>query len=166
MLDNEYPVEPNESRMLWRDLPGNHDDFLQRLQQPNSQWEEGLSPASPQRVPAEDNSTSSYTRSWLSPNPFKEDAVKAFLEREELIREERRVDRRVKVLEFRDDETTAYVILSHRWIDQEVNYDEMIGLAKMEKDDQDEVRQRNGYRKILDSCEQAKGGWRRAIRGD
>ncbi|KAL4074495.1 heterokaryon incompatibility protein-domain-containing protein [Scleroderma yunnanense] len=85
------------------------------------------------------------------------DAVKAFLEREELIREERRVDRRVKVLEFRDDETTAYVILSHRWIDQEVNYDEMIGLAKMEKDDQDEVRQRNGYRKILDSCEQAKG---------
>ncbi|KAL4064815.1 heterokaryon incompatibility protein-domain-containing protein [Scleroderma yunnanense] len=82
--------------------------------------------------------------------------VSAFLKREELLRGRKRVDRRTQVLELRDDEITTYAILSHRWIKQEVTYDEMIELAKMEKDEQDEVRRREGYRKILDSCKQAK----------
>jgi len=106
--------------------------------------------------------------------------VQAFLERERLIGERKQVDRRPKVLQWRnrerkgvelptkvfefcDDETsTAYAILSHRWIETpegettEVNYDEMIGLARMEKVEQDEVRRRLGYQKILDSCKQAK----------
>ena len=85
--------------------------------------------------------------------------VKAFLTREQLIRgkeQVEQVDRRAKVLEFRDDEATNYAILSHRWFDQEVNYEEMIELAKMEREEREEIRQRNGYRKILDSCEQAR----------
>ena len=43
------------------------------------------------------------------------------------------MDRRTKVLEFHNDEATDYAILSHRWIEQEVNYDEMVEpLTKME----------------------------------
>ena len=57
--------------------------------------------------------------------------VKAFLERESLIREGERVDCRTKVLEFGDDEATEYATLSHRWIVQEVDYKEMVKLAKM-----------------------------------
>ncbi|KAL4074695.1 heterokaryon incompatibility protein-domain-containing protein [Scleroderma yunnanense] len=82
--------------------------------------------------------------------------IQAFLEREDLIRERKHVDRRTKVLEFCDDEATDYAILSHRWIDEEVDYDEMVELAKMEQEERDEIRQREGYRKILSSCEQAK----------
>ncbi|KAL4070148.1 heterokaryon incompatibility protein-domain-containing protein [Scleroderma yunnanense] len=82
--------------------------------------------------------------------------VKAFLEREELIRKRKRVDHRTKVLEFRDDEATPYAILSHRWIDQEVNHREMVDLAKMVRGERDEIRQRAGYQKIVGSCEQAK----------
>jgi len=68
-----------------------------------------------------------------------------------------RVDRRTKVLEFADDETTKYAILSHRWIDPtEVDYEEMVDLAKMERKERNEIRQRLGYKKILASCEQAK----------
>ncbi|KIM50891.1 hypothetical protein SCLCIDRAFT_144520, partial [Scleroderma citrinum Foug A] len=81
--------------------------------------------------------------------------VKALLERESLIREGKRVDRRTKVLEFGDDEVTEYAILSHRWIGLEVDYDEIVELTKMAVEDRDEIRQRDGYRKILDSCEQA-----------
>ena len=40
--------------------------------------------------------------------------VKAFLERESLIGEGKAMDRRVKVLDFGDDEETEYAILSHR----------------------------------------------------
>ena len=88
--------------------------------------------------------------------------VKAFLEREELIRKRKRVDRRVKVLEFGNDEATEYAILSHRWIAQEVDYDEMVELAKMDRKERDEIRQRDGYRKILQSCKQAqKDGYER-----
>ena len=61
--------------------------------------------------------------------------VKAFLEREELIRQGKRVDRRAKVLEFGDDEVTEYAILSHRWIEQEVDYNEVVELAKMDEQD-------------------------------
>lgn len=54
-----------------------------------------------------------------------------------------RVDRRTKVLDFRSDEATEYVILSHRWIDStEVDYEEMVDLAKMEVEDRDEIRRR------------------------
>ncbi|KIM65930.1 hypothetical protein SCLCIDRAFT_61902, partial [Scleroderma citrinum Foug A] len=56
--------------------------------------------------------------------------------------------------EFADDEATEYAILSHRWIAQEVDYTKMVELAKM-NEERDEIRQRDGYRKILQSCEQA-----------
>ena len=81
--------------------------------------------------------------------------VKAFLERERLIREGKRVDRRTKVLEFRYDNAAEYAILSHRWIAQEVDYDEVVDLAKMRREERDEIRQRAGYLKILKTCEQA-----------
>ena len=83
--------------------------------------------------------------------------VKAFLEREGLMNEGKRVDRRAKVLEFGDDEVTKYAILSHRWIEQEeVDYNEIVELAKMGEEERAEIRQREGYRKILQSCEQTK----------
>jgi len=82
--------------------------------------------------------------------------VKALLEGEESMKQGERVDRWAKVLEFRDDEATKYAILSHRWIGQEVEYDEIVELAKMAKGKRDEIRQGDGYRKILDSCKQAK----------
>ena len=81
--------------------------------------------------------------------------VNAFLERERLIREGKRVDRRAKVLEFGDDEVAEYAILSHRWTEQEVDYTEVVKLAKMDEEERTEIRQRDGYRKILQSCEQA-----------
>ena len=83
--------------------------------------------------------------------------IKAFLEREEVMSQGGRVERQAKVLEFRDDETTAYAILSHRWIDPtEVDFEEMVCLAKMDSEERDEIRKRLGYKKIMDSCEQAK----------
>ncbi|KAL4072833.1 heterokaryon incompatibility protein-domain-containing protein [Scleroderma yunnanense] len=81
--------------------------------------------------------------------------INAFLRREKLIKEGNRIDRRAKVFEFCDDEMKEYAILSHRWSKEEVNYEEMTELAKMEKDEQDEVRLRGGYQKILNSCDQA-----------
>lgn len=81
--------------------------------------------------------------------------VKAFMERERLMNNGR-MNHRTKVLELTDDEATSYAILAHRWTGQEVSYKEIIDLANMEKDEQNEVRQRLGYRKILASCEQAK----------
>ena len=70
---------------------------------------------------------------------------------------EMQVERRTKVFDFRDDEAIEYAILSHRWIgNTEVNYDEMTDLAKMEKGDRDEIRERAGYKKILATCLQAK----------
>ena len=82
--------------------------------------------------------------------------VKAFLEREQLMSIGRQIDRRTKVLEFRDDGSTEYAILSHRWIDPtEVDYEEIVDLAKMNMEERDEIRQRQGYKKILNTCEQA-----------
>ena len=81
--------------------------------------------------------------------------VKVLLKREESMEKREQVDRRVKVLEFCDDEVTKYAILSHRWIGQEVDYDEIVELAKMDEETRVEIRQREGYRKILDSCKQA-----------
>ena len=82
--------------------------------------------------------------------------VKALLEREGSMKKGEQVDRRAKVLEFCDDEVTKYAILSHRWIGQEVEYDEILELAKVDEEKRDEIRQCDGYRKILDSCKQAR----------
>ena len=66
------------------------------------------------------------------------------------------VDHRTKVLEFCDDEVTKYAILSHRWIDStEIGYEDMVDLAKMDRQRQDEIRRRPGYKKILNACKQA-----------
>ena len=81
--------------------------------------------------------------------------VEALLEREGLMETRERVDCPAKVLELRDDEVTEYAILSHRWGEQEVGYDEIVELAKMDKEKRGEIRQRDGYQKILDSCKQA-----------
>ena len=37
-----------------------------------------------------------------------------------------------------------------------MDYDEVVNLVKMAVEERDEIRQRDGYRKILQSCEQAK----------
>ena len=81
--------------------------------------------------------------------------VKAVLKMEGLMETTERVDNRTKVLELRDDEVTEYAILSHRWGEQEVGYDEIVELANMDKEKRDEICQRDGYQKILDSCNQA-----------
>ncbi|KIN99160.1 hypothetical protein M404DRAFT_966081 [Pisolithus tinctorius Marx 270] len=61
---------------------------------------------------------------------------------------------RPEIITELDDQTTRYAILSHRW-GAEVSYEEMIGLMKMEEHEREEIRQRQGYRKIIKSCEQA-----------
>jgi len=68
--------------------------------------------------------------------------VEAFLTRESLISKGKRVDRRAKVLDFcsDDDEETEYAILSHRWVGQEVDYDEMVGLVKLAVEARDKIR--------------------------
>ena len=53
------------------------------------------------------------------------------------------------------DDKTDYAILSHRWNDTEVNYKEIVDLAKMEGQKRDDIRERAGYKKILDTCRQA-----------
>ena len=82
--------------------------------------------------------------------------IKAFLERQGLIREGKRVDRQTKVLKFGDDKVTEYTILSHQWIEQEVDYNEVVKLMRMDKEERTEIRQCDGYRKILQTCKQAK----------
>ena len=82
--------------------------------------------------------------------------TRAFLEREQMMSEGKKVDHRAKVLELHDDESTSYAILSHRWTDLEVDYEEIVGLAKMDEEDRDEIRQRPGYKKIQETCQQAK----------
>ncbi|KAI6002240.1 heterokaryon incompatibility protein-domain-containing protein [Pisolithus orientalis] len=77
--------------------------------------------------------------------------VRAVIPREENIQQ---AGSKTKVLEELDEKTTEYAILSHRW-GKEVDYDEMTGLMKMDEQDRNEVRQRDGYRKIIKSCEQA-----------
>ncbi|KAL4072353.1 hypothetical protein V8B97DRAFT_1870420 [Scleroderma yunnanense] len=87
-------------------------------------------------------------------------SVNNFIERERAISNGEITDRRTKVFQSCDSEFTEYAILSHRWIEHqgqtaEVNYDEMSGLARMHEGLRDEIRQRTGYKKILDSCVQA-----------
>ncbi|KAI6030134.1 heterokaryon incompatibility protein-domain-containing protein [Pisolithus marmoratus] len=77
--------------------------------------------------------------------------VGAVIDRERNIQ---RAGPKTKVLEQLDDETAKYAILSHRW-GTEVHYDEMTGLMKMDEQDRNEVRGRDGYQKIVKCCEQA-----------
>ncbi|KAI6142929.1 heterokaryon incompatibility protein-domain-containing protein [Pisolithus tinctorius] len=79
--------------------------------------------------------------------------VKTVLDREKDIQKPES-NSEYEVMKYRDDETTKYAILSHRW-GIEVDYEEMTGLMKMEGWKRDEVRQRDGYQKIIKSCEQA-----------
>ncbi|KAI6134406.1 heterokaryon incompatibility protein-domain-containing protein [Pisolithus croceorrhizus] len=80
--------------------------------------------------------------------------VEAVLDRESVIQA---VDpeSEFEVLKELDDKTTPYAILSHRW-GTEVTYDEMIGLTAMKPRKRDNVRERDGYQKIIKGCEQAK----------
>ncbi|KIM56619.1 hypothetical protein SCLCIDRAFT_58021, partial [Scleroderma citrinum Foug A] len=57
---------------------------------------------------------------------------------------------------FGHDEATEYMILSHWWIGQEVDYNEIVKLAKMDEEERSEIFWRAGYQKILQSCEQVK----------
>ena len=83
--------------------------------------------------------------------------IDVFLRREQLFDSGKRVERRTKVFEFRNDETTKYAILSHRWNEPtEIDHEEMVDLAKMDEQEQDEIRGRLGYKKIVDTCKQAK----------
>ncbi|KAI6135389.1 heterokaryon incompatibility protein-domain-containing protein [Pisolithus croceorrhizus] len=77
--------------------------------------------------------------------------VKAVLDRESDIQQ---TDPEREILKGLDDEGTHYAILSHRW-GAEVSYKEMTGLMKMAERKRDEVRQRAGYQKIIESCKQA-----------
>ncbi|KAI6145872.1 heterokaryon incompatibility protein-domain-containing protein [Pisolithus tinctorius] len=79
--------------------------------------------------------------------------VKAVLDREDI----QETDLNREVLKELDDTDTRYAILSHRW-GAEVGYEEMIGLMKMREEERKEVRQRDGYQKIIKSCQQAKKG--------
>ena len=82
--------------------------------------------------------------------------INAFLRREQQMSTRRQVDCRTKVFEFRDDETIKYAILSHRWIDPtEVDFEELVDLARMDKAERNEVRGRLGYKKIFNTCQQA-----------
>ncbi|KAI6147718.1 heterokaryon incompatibility protein-domain-containing protein [Pisolithus tinctorius] len=77
--------------------------------------------------------------------------VRAVLDREKDIHG---VDPEIEVLKELDDNRTSYAILSHRW-GTEVTYDEMTGLVAMGTRKRDKIRQRDGYQKIIKSCEQA-----------
>ncbi|KAL4081386.1 hypothetical protein V8B97DRAFT_17785 [Scleroderma yunnanense] len=82
--------------------------------------------------------------------------VQAFIEREWSMSNRTTMDCETNVLEFRNDKTMAYAILSYRWSGQGVSYKEMTKLAKIGIQERDQVRRRYGYRQILNSCEQAK----------
>ncbi|KAI6143227.1 heterokaryon incompatibility protein-domain-containing protein [Pisolithus tinctorius] len=77
--------------------------------------------------------------------------VEAFLEREREFRSGTPKPE-IEVLQELDDANADYAILSHRWT-IELNFKEMVKLTRMEK--RDEIRKRDGYQKILKSCEQA-----------
>ncbi|KAI6002301.1 heterokaryon incompatibility protein-domain-containing protein [Pisolithus orientalis] len=69
----------------------------------------------------------------------------------------------VEILKGLGHQFTSYAILSHCWGDEkdEVKFEEMNGLAVMETHKKDDVKGRNGYKKIIKSCEQAmKDGYR------
>ncbi|KAI6150266.1 hypothetical protein BKA82DRAFT_480505 [Pisolithus tinctorius] len=79
--------------------------------------------------------------------------VDAFLERERQI-QNGTVEAQLEVFEQYRVPRVDYCILSHRWTNNEVTYEEMRRLTRM--DNRDEIRSRAGYRKVLRSCEQAR----------
>ena len=92
--------------------------------------------------------------------------VHAFLEREKLFDPEKQVELfdpekpvecQTEVLEWHDDEDSkiTYAILSHRWIGTEIHYEEMVDLGKMNTKQQKEIRDRQGYKKVVATCKQA-----------
>ena len=85
--------------------------------------------------------------------------VTKFLAMEKAISTGGQVDNSFEVLQYFDDESSEkikeYAILSHRWSKEEVNYVEMTRLAKMGAGERSKIRQREGYHKILRSCERA-----------
>ncbi|KAI6134451.1 hypothetical protein EV401DRAFT_1365195 [Pisolithus croceorrhizus] len=78
--------------------------------------------------------------------------VEAILDREDDIRG---FNAEIEVLKWHNDKSAGYAILSRRW-GTEVTYDEITGLTAMKSRRRDSVRQRDGYQKIIKSCEQAK----------
>ncbi|KIO06384.1 hypothetical protein M404DRAFT_480734 [Pisolithus tinctorius Marx 270] len=77
--------------------------------------------------------------------------VDAFLERERQI-ENGMMEPQLNVFEkWRVPRVDCYCILSHRWTKNEVTYEEMKSLTKMEN--KNEIRSRSGYQKILRCCE-------------
>ncbi|KAI5995882.1 heterokaryon incompatibility protein-domain-containing protein [Pisolithus albus] len=70
-----------------------------------------------------------------------------------------RAEHKTEVLQETDDKfDEGYAIVSHRWGPDgtEVSYEQMTGLMKMEEQEREQVRQRDGYHKIIRSCEQAR----------
>ncbi|KAG6327603.1 hypothetical protein ID866_11486, partial [Astraeus odoratus] len=74
--------------------------------------------------------------------------IQTFLSREGQIQENAAVSQ-TEILRQLDDSCSDYAILSHRW-GNEVEYREMIELSKLEN--RDDVRTRNGYQKLVDTC--------------
>ncbi|KAI5998281.1 heterokaryon incompatibility protein-domain-containing protein [Pisolithus albus] len=82
--------------------------------------------------------------------------VELVLERDKDIH---RAEHKTEVLQETDDEfDESYAIVSHRWGPDrtEVSYKQITGLMKMEEQEREQVRQRDGYHKIIRSCEQAR----------
>jgi len=84
--------------------------------------------------------------------------VPPFLEWEQAIDNKKTVIPQARILRWGNYEKTTYAILSHRWLEDaaEVKYEEMVGLANMDTEKRDEIRNRDGYQKIFRSCKQAK----------
>lgn len=77
--------------------------------------------------------------------------------------EDGQIDRETEALrEFDDEELaqTRYAILSHCWgkDKEEVKFNELDQLARVEKESRDEIRMRPGYKKIVATCRQARSG--------
>ncbi|KAI6021289.1 heterokaryon incompatibility protein-domain-containing protein [Pisolithus marmoratus] len=78
--------------------------------------------------------------------------VQAVLDREDGIRW---VESQTTIFEeVLDDSPPQYAILSHCW-ENEVDYYEMTGLMRMDEHYRNEIKQRAGYKKIIQSCKQA-----------
>ncbi|KAI6039996.1 hypothetical protein EDC04DRAFT_1595804 [Pisolithus marmoratus] len=79
--------------------------------------------------------------------------VDALLEQERQI-QNGTVEAQLEIFEQYRVPPVDYCILSHRWMGNEVKYEEVRKLTKIDK--RDEIRGWAGYQKVLRSCEQAK----------
>ena len=86
--------------------------------------------------------------------------VNALLDAERSMSEMKEPDSGMVLMELHDTALveTKYAILSHCWgpSDQEVQFKEMKKLKTMDERRRNEIRGRSGYKKILDTCEQAR----------